>query len=73
MALFVKCEHFVIVVAVKFCDYTSHTSTNYNFSFSFYFQLYTLRTQAGQAQYERLLQMVDNDTLSQINEYYFSL
>lgn len=37
------------------------------------FQLLQLRNQVGQQQYEQLLQMVDTDTLSQINEYYFAL
>lgn len=36
-------------------------------------QLHQLRNQIGQSQYEQLLQMVDTDTLSQINEYYFPL
>ncbi|KAF5289639.1 hypothetical protein FQA39_LY14997 [Lamprigera yunnana] len=36
-------------------------------------QMLELRNQIGQSQYEHLLQMVDSDTLSQINEYYFPL
>ncbi|KAK4881631.1 hypothetical protein RN001_004950 [Aquatica leii] len=36
-------------------------------------QMHQLRIQIGQTQYEQLLQMVDTDTLSQINEYYFTL
>ncbi|KAF5275843.1 hypothetical protein FQR65_LT04081 [Abscondita terminalis] len=36
-------------------------------------QMHQLRNQIGQTQYEQLLQMVETDTLSQINEYYFAL